>query len=224
MFVSSNNSSANTSVSLTGTGAAGTAALTLEASGLVFNHQSCDYQQRGADPVCHKYRQRAGRHFQRAGQRRLSGDGMRADLNPGGACSVRVTFTPTAAGRPHRHGNHYGQHRSQPAQLHVDGNRCGSCQHHQDYAHLTGLCRSGGGTDYRAGAHDRGYQYRQRACDFDRVVESGDFRVTSNGCTTLAFRTPPATCNISVVFTPTATGARTGSITLTDNATGSPQT
>jgi len=33
-----------------------------------------------------------------------------------------------------------------------------------------------------------------------------------------------ANCTISVTFTPTATGSRPGTITITDNATGSPQT
>src|SRR6202007_1888909 len=33
-----------------------------------------------------------------------------------------------------------------------------------------------------------------------------------------------ANCTISVTFTPTAIGAQTGTITITDNATGSPQT
>jgi hypothetical protein len=55
------------------------------------------------------------------------------------------------------------------------------------------------------------------------VVASGDFAVVTvpvTDCgTTLASL---ATCSLNVTFTPTATGGRTGAITVTDNATGSP--
>jgi hypothetical protein len=51
------------------------------------------------------------------------------------------------------------------------------------------------------------------------VVASGDFAVTHN-CATLA---PGANCSASVTFSPTATRARTGTLTFTDDAPGSPQ-
>src|SRR5438045_6092603 len=56
---------------------------------------------------------------------------------------------------------------------------------------------------------------------------SGDFAATSTGAS--ACPTSPATlaaganCTINVTFTPTASGARTGTLSLTDNAGGSPQ-
>jgi uncharacterized repeat protein (TIGR01451 family) len=52
------------------------------------------------------------------------------------------------------------------------------------------------------------------------IAASGDFSETDNCGTGLA---PSASCIISVTFKPTATGTRTGAITLTDNALGSPQ-
>ena len=53
------------------------------------------------------------------------------------------------------------------------------------------------------------------------ISTSGDFSVSSTTCTTsLADKT---TCTISVVFTPTQTGTRTGDVTFTDNAANSPQ-
>jgi ASPM-SPD-2-Hydin domain-containing protein/HYDIN/CFA65/VesB family protein len=55
------------------------------------------------------------------------------------------------------------------------------------------------------------------------IVPGGDFSETDNcpkSPTTLAVS---ATCTINVTFTPTATGSRSGSITVTDNAIGSPQ-
>src|SRR5207253_1106167 len=56
---------------------------------------------------------------------------------------------------------------------------------------------------------------------------SSDFAATSTGAN--ACPTSPATlaagetCTINVTFTPTASGARTGTLSLTDNAGGSPQ-
>ncbi len=48
----------------------------------------------------------------------------------------------------------------------------------------------------------------------------GEFAVSANTCTTVA---AGGTCSFAVTFTPSATGARTASITVTSNGTGSPQ-
>src|SRR5439155_8640619 len=53
------------------------------------------------------------------------------------------------------------------------------------------------------------------------VVSAGDFSLDSNGCGALQ---PSQECNVQLAFAPTAAGARTGSVTFTDNAQGSPQT
>src|SRR2546429_289049 len=59
------------------------------------------------------------------------------------------------------------------------------------------------------------------------LASSGDFAATSTGAN--ACPTSPATlaaganCSINVTFTPTASGARTGTLSVTDNAGGSPQ-
>src|SRR5437016_13409562 len=58
-------------------------------------------------------------------------------------------------------------------------------------------------------------------------IASGDFAATSTGAS--ACPTSPATlpaganCTINVTFTPTASGARTGTLSLADDAGGSPQ-
>lgn len=54
------------------------------------------------------------------------------------------------------------------------------------------------------------------------VAISGDFAVQSNNCTTVS----PAggSCAIAVTFTPTQTGALTGTLTITDSSAGSPHT
>lgn len=60
------------------------------------------------------------------------------------------------------------------------------------------------------------------------IAASGDFAATSTGAT--ACPITPATlaaggnCTINVTFAPSAVGARTGTLTVTDNAGGSPQT
>src|SRR5439155_14529234 len=51
-------------------------------------------------------------------------------------------------------------------------------------------------------------------------ADSGDFAQTNNCSSSLA---AGAKCTISVTFRPTATGTRTGTLTVTDNASGSPQ-
>src|SRR5207248_3580785 len=52
------------------------------------------------------------------------------------------------------------------------------------------------------------------------LMASGDFGQTNNCPTGLA---PGASCTVSVTFTPSTGGGRTGAITFTDNAAGSPQ-
>jgi hypothetical protein len=53
-------------------------------------------------------------------------------------------------------------------------------------------------------------------------ADKADFAITSNNCTTIA--ASGGTCSISVTFTPAASGARTGTLSLTDNDKGTPQT
>jgi hypothetical protein len=54
---------------------------------------------------------------------------------------------------------------------------------------------------------------------------SGDFAVSNYNCGSLPFQlTPQQSCYVEVTFSPTATGSRTGTLTITDSATGSPQT
>ncbi len=61
------------------------------------------------------------------------------------------------------------------------------------------------------------------ALQINTVTPSGDFSLSSDGCsgTDLA---PAAQCVVSVVFTPSQTGTRTGDLTITDAAYDSPQT
>jgi trimeric autotransporter adhesin len=60
------------------------------------------------------------------------------------------------------------------------------------------------------------------AVTFTSITASGDFTQTNTCGASLAASAPP--CTITITFTPTAPGARAGSITLTDSAAGSPNT
>ena len=53
------------------------------------------------------------------------------------------------------------------------------------------------------------------------IAKTGDFNQSNNCGTSLAVN---ASCTVTVSFTPTVTGGRTGSVTVTSNATGSPTT
>lgn len=57
------------------------------------------------------------------------------------------------------------------------------------------------------------------ALNISSIAASGDFAVTSNCGGILA---PGASCNLSITFTPSDYGTRTGTVTLTDNAWKSP--
>jgi hypothetical protein len=56
------------------------------------------------------------------------------------------------------------------------------------------------------------------------IATSGDFALGASTKPCGSTLTAGANCIIKVTFTPTQLGSRTGSLTITDNATGSPQT
>jgi hypothetical protein len=55
------------------------------------------------------------------------------------------------------------------------------------------------------------------------IAASGDFALLAGGNTCGVSVSPGAVCTVQVVFTPTATGMRTGTVTFSDNAASSPQ-
>lgn len=59
------------------------------------------------------------------------------------------------------------------------------------------------------------------ALSINGISATGDYSQTNNCGATL---TPLANCTINLTFRPTATGSRTGSLTITSNGAGSPQT
>jgi hypothetical protein len=62
------------------------------------------------------------------------------------------------------------------------------------------------------------------ALNISSIVASGNFAVQSNTCTVpLQATTPASNCTVSVTFTPNVAGQSVGSLTLTDNASDSPE-
>src|SRR5207244_12157039 len=55
-------------------------------------------------------------------------------------------------------------------------------------------------------------------------TNSGDFAQTNNCPLSPSTLAASTSCTINVTFTPTATGARSGTLSVADNAAGSPQT
>ncbi len=142
-----------------------------------------------------------------------------ASVTAGANCTITVTFTPTATG-------------SQPGTITITDNATGS-------PHIVNL--SGTGTNAPAPAvtlaptslsfgnqtlnTPSGTQpvtltnSGTATLNITNIVASAQYSQT-NTCG--ASVTAGANCTITVTFTPTATGSQPGTITITDNATGSP--
>src|SRR5207248_89958 len=148
-----------------------------------------------------------------------------ATLPAGANCTINVTFTPTASG-------------ARTGTLSLTDNAGGSPQI---------MTLSGNGTAPGVGLAPTSLGFGNQpltttsapititltntgtaALTINSFAASGDFAATSTGAN--ACPTSPATlaaganCSINVTFTPTASGARTGTLSVADNAGGSPQT
>ena len=224
LFISTNNSSPNNSVNLAGTGSAGSAALTLDGSGLVFNPQTVgvasttqtfSVANTGNVPVT---------IFSAVATGDFLATGCVQTLAPGSICGVRVTFTPSAAGARSGVVTITDSTAASPHSFTLTGTGVASTQTITISPNALDFADQPVGQTSARTLSIVVTNTGNAIVNFDRVVESGDFRITSNSCTALAFRTPPAGCTVNVVFTPTAAGPRTGSVVFTDSASGSPQT
>lgn len=220
--VSSNTSSLATSfVSLSGTGFAGSAALTLSSAGLIFNPQVLNTTSFDQSVTVTNTGNTVVDIFGLTVSGDYAASGCTSALNPGASCSVRVTFTPTAAGT--RSGTVI-LNDSTPVGMH-SFTLAGTGVTPTATLSIDPPSLSFPDTTVGATSANVTIQVTNTSnfnVTIDRVFESGDFRIASTGCVT-SLR-PSATCNVSVQFVPSATGARSGAITLTDSAAGSPQT
>ena len=152
-----------------------------------------------------------------------SGDFMQTNtcgtsVAAGANCAISVTFTPTATG-------------TRTGAITITDNAAGSPQS----VNLTGT-GAAPGVSLSPSSLTFGNQNLNTtsvaqsvtlnntgnvALSVTSIVASGDFMQTNTCGTSVA---AGANCTISVTFTPTATGIRTGAVTITDNIAGSPQT
>ncbi len=139
-------------------------------------------------------------------------------LSAGGGCTINVTFTPTTSG-------------ARTGRVTIVDNAAGS----PHVIRLFGTGSSGSApvisfssVSVNFGNQANGTTSAARAVtvtntgtatlNITNLAVSGEF--AASGClTSLA---PGAACTLSITFTPTALGNRTGRVTLTDNAAGSP--
>jgi hypothetical protein len=137
----------------------------------------------------------------------------------GGRCTIRITFTPTTL-------------QTQTAEIAITDDASGSP--HKITVTGTGVSASTevtfSPTSLEFASQTVGTTSQPKTVtltntgDLDLTIESvstsGDFAQTNNCPSTMGVG---ASCTITVSFTPTGSGTRTGGLAVTDNATGSPQ-
>jgi len=141
-----------------------------------------------------------------------------SSLGAGASCGISVTFSPTAAG-------------TRNGQISVSSNAAGS-------PHTVGLTGTGFNQEPVAGLSSSSLNFGDQILGetsatqevtlsnagtapltLSSITLSGDFALTHTCGGSLA---AGSSCALRVTFTPTASGARTGKVTITDNAAGSP--
>ena len=139
-----------------------------------------------------------------------------APVAAGASCSISITFAPTVSG-------------ARTGTLSIVDNATGS-------PHLVQLSGTGGQPIVSLSATTLAFGNQNlrttspaktatlsntgnAPLSITSIVAAGDFKVTNNCGSSLA---AGAACTLSVAFAPTALGARTGTVTITDNAAGSP--
>jgi hypothetical protein len=152
-----------------------------------------------------------------------TGTACSTSLAAGANCTINVTFTPTIIG-------------SESASLSVSDNATGSPQ----TVPLTGT-GVGPGVSVSSSSLTFAAQMSgtsstaqtvtltntgNASLTFTAISASAPFAIASTGttCTTSAPVTAGSTCTVAVRFAPTAGGSASGTLSFTDNATGSPQT
>jgi len=140
-------------------------------------------------------------------------------LAPGGSCAIGVTFTPTATGTRTGTLSLTDSGRNSPQTANLTGT--GSLRATLSPASVTYPAQTAGTA---SPAKMLVLTNLDKFVALANIVISttGDFQVSASTCgTTLA---PGANCRISLTFTPMAAGTRTGTVSVTDSATNSPQT
>jgi hypothetical protein len=148
-------------------------------------------------------------------------DNCKKGVAAGSTCTLNVTFTPTASG-------------TRTGTLTISDNAGGSPQ----TVSLTGAATSAGGPVVSLSTSFGNQQIGSTSTARTTILQNtgqatlvitsiaiagpnpGDFAQTNNCGTTVAIG---ASCTFTVTFTPTASGNRSATLNITDNAVGSPQ-
>jgi hypothetical protein len=142
-----------------------------------------------------------------------------SSLAPNGACTINVTFTPTTTGTRNGAITITDNAGGSPQTVTLTGTGAGSTAPAVSLSpmSLTYPTRRVGTTSSTKNVtlSNTG----NATLSVTSVVASGDFSQTNNCGSVSASRS----CTIKVTFKPTAKGNRTGTIAVTDNASGSPQ-
>ena len=222
LSITDNASGSPQSVSLTGTGAAASApVVSLSASSLAFASQTVGTTS-AAQSVTLSNTGNASLNLTGVS---ASGDFAQTNtcgssVAAGANCTISVTFTPTASG-------------SRTGTLSITDNASGSPQS----VSLTGTGAAASAPVVSLSTSSLAFASQtvgttsaaqsvtlsntgNASLNLTSVSASGDFAQTNTCGSSVA---ASANCTISVTFTPTASGSRTGTLSITDNASGSPQ-
>ncbi|HXM63383.1 MAG TPA: FG-GAP-like repeat-containing protein [Terriglobales bacterium] len=138
-------------------------------------------------------------------------------LAVGASCSVNVTFTPTAGGSRTASLSITDSAPGSPQSVSLSGTGLGPVAN-LNPNQLTFASQTVGSTS--AAQAVTLTNTGSGPLNITSIAASGDFGETNTCNTSLA---PGGNCQISVTFTPKAAGSLLGAVTITDNATGSPQ-
>jgi hypothetical protein len=225
MYVSSNSSGlATTYVTLFGNGVVGAPALTLSSAGLVFNPQVVGIASAGQTLVVYNTGNVPvtifGLSVTGTAHTDYAATGCITTVYPGGQCSVRVVFDPTATGARAATVTLADSTAAATHSFTVTGTGVASTLTLSITPTSVSFADLGvGGTS--ANFPVVLYNSGDAPVVIDRVYTTGDFRLYSTGC--VGTVRVGSYCTSNVQFTPASTGALTGSLVFEDNATGSPQ-
>jgi hypothetical protein len=137
-------------------------------------------------------------------------------IGPGASCTISVTFAPTATGTLTGTLTITDDANTSPQAVSLSG------------AGVVAVALSAGSLSFgnqavntTSAAKTVTLKNNQSvALNLSSIATSGEFAQTNNCVTPIS---PGVSCTISVTFTPTSTGATTGTLTVSDDASTSPQ-
>jgi hypothetical protein len=149
-----------------------------------------------------------------------SGNTCGGSISAGGSCMLSVTFDPTALGPRSAAVVITDNTLGSPHSYSLDGVGVTSGPNATLSSSSLSFFNQAVGTTSPSQSINLS-NYGTATLSISGIAASGDFGETNNCGSSLA---PAATCTIDVTFTPSTTGTLTGTLSVTDNASGSPHT